>query len=392
MNGKPLIFLDSAATTQKPRCVLDAMYHFLAEDYAPIHRSVYDMASHASTAYEEVRHKVAKFIGVKDTREIIYTKGTTEGINLIVSSYGSFLQKGDEVILTEMEHHASIVPWKRLADEKGLILRIVPVLDNGILDMGTFQSMLNEKTKVVNVSHVSNVLGTINNISKISEMAHQVGAIVIVDGAQAAPHIPIQIEALGCDFYVFSGHKMYGPTGVGILWGRYELLEKMPPFMCGGDMIDQVSFEKITYQPPPLRFEAGTPAIAEVIGLGATIDYLMSFDRLELIEREERLINSAISKLKNISGVKILGEGNPRTGVISFTIDGHHPLDIATILGLKGIAVRSGHMCAQPLIKRFNLEGVIRISIALYTTPADIAVFADALAEANMLLKPELSY
>lgn len=392
MNGKPLIYLDSAATTQKPREVLDAMYSFYTEDYAPVHRSVYDMASHASTSYESVRKKVARFIGATNPSEIVYTKGTTEGLNLIASSYGKLLNRGDEIIITEMEHHANIVPWKRLAEEKGLRLIVAPVLDSGVLDMGALHELITENTKLVCVAHVSNVLGTINNIAKISEMAHAVGAKVVVDGAQAVAHLPVNVEMLGCDFYTFSGHKMYGPTGIGILWGRYELLEEMPPFLGGGDMVDQVSFETISYQLPPLRFEAGTPAIAEVIGLGAAIDYLRSFDRMEILEKEEKLITTMLTKLKNMAGVRILGSGNPRTSVISFTIDGHHPLDIATILGLKGIAARSGHMCAQPLIRRFNLEGVVRISTAIYTSYGDIATFLETLSEATMLLKPELSY
>ncbi len=392
MNGKPLIYLDSAATTQKPKQVLDAMYGFMANDYAPVHRSVYELASHSSTAYEEVRQKVAQFIGASNHREIVYTKGTTEGLNLIAQSYGSFLEPGDEVLITEMEHHANILVWKQLVSSKGIVLKVVPVLDSGILDMEAFDALLSKKTKIVAVAHVSNVLGTINPIQEITKKAHEFGAVVVVDGAQAAPHLPIYVEELGCDFYVFSGHKMYGPTGIGVLWGRYELLEKMPPFLYGGDMIDYVSFDKVTYQEAPLKFEAGTPPIVEVIGLGAAIDYLQGFDRLEVYEKEQKLLATAQTKLKKMNGIRILGDGNPRASVISFTVDGHHALDVATILGLKGIAARSGHMCAQPLVRRFQEESIVRVSLGIYNTFHDISAFIEALSEASVLLRPELSY
>lgn len=370
-----MIYLDSAATTLTPQVVIDRMTRYYEQERSTIHRGVYRRAQANAEAYQQTRVRVAQFLGCED-REVVFTKGTTEAINLVAASYGrEHLSEGDEIIISEMEHHANIVPWVRLAEEKGCVLKVIPVLDSGELDLEVYASLLSSNTKLVCVVHVSNVLGTINPVKKITDMAHAVGAVVLIDGAQAVAHVPL--EAIGCDFYAFSGHKIYGPTGIGVLYGRYDLLEKMPPYQGGGDMIDQVSFEKITYQKPPLRFEAGTPAIAEVLGLGEAIDYY------EQAEKNHELIDYLYDRLSEVASV--LGP-KKRASVVSFSLDGAHPLDIATMLDIKGVAVRSGHMCAQPLLRRFGYESLVRMSIGLYTTKEEIDAAVEALATVRPLV------
>lgn len=370
-----LIYLDTAATAHKPRCVIDALVKFYSEDYATVHRAIYKQAMRASEEYHETRATAARFLNANPD-EIVFTRGTTDALNLVAQSYGkTVLKPGDEILISEMEHHSNFVPWQMLAKETGAILRFIPVNGQGVLE---WEGLLTSKTKIVAIAHVSNVTGTINPIAEIGKAAHAVGAKLVVDGAQAAPHMKIDVVALGCDFYAFSGHKCYGPTGVGVLFGKRELLEEMPPLQGGGDMIARVEKECTTYQAPPLRFEAGTPIIGSVIALKTA---------LEFVQKNIKpcpLLRIATKKLLEIPGLKIIGTAPQKGPIITFCIEGVHPLDLATLLDLKNIAIRSGHLCAQPLLRRFGLEAAARISFGLYNTEEEIDLFASAVAEIAM--------
>ncbi len=387
MCGKPFVYLDTAATAQKPQVVIDSMSKFYSEGYATVHRGVYEHAIIATEKYSEVRSQVQKFINAKFEDEIVFTRGTTESINIIAMCYArEFVKGGDEILITEMEHHSNIVPWQLICDELGANLVIAPMSDSGELLMDEFEKKLSPRTKIVSVCHISNLLGTINPIKEIARLAHNIGAIVVVDGAQSAPHLKIDVQDLGADFFAFSGHKVYGPTGIGILYGKKELLEKMRPYHGGGDMIQEVTFAKTTYQPAPLKFEAGTPPIVEVIGLGAALDYLVSLDRSAMLIHEHKLLEIATEKLKIFPEITILGNAKEKSSLITFAVNGMHSLDLGVLIGLKGIAIRTGAMCANPALHHFGLQTAARISFGLYNTEEDINLFLKALEETKALL------
>jgi len=386
VRGKRLIYLDSAATSQKPQCVIDAEREFYERYNANVHRGAYLIAEEATAAYEAAREKVAKFINAPSKDCIVFTRGTTEAINLVAYSWGwANLKEGDEILLTEMEHHSNIVPWQLIAERTGAKIKVVPITDDGLLDMEAFDRLLTERVKIVAVTHVSNVLGTINPVQEICRKAHEVGAVVLVDGAQAAPHLPVDVQAIDCDFYALSGHKMCGPTGSGALYGRKELLEAMPPFLGGGEMIRTVTFERTTFNDVPYKFEAGTPAIAQAIGLGAAVDYLTKIGVERIRAHEVELVAYALERLREIKGITIYGVAPPeqRGGVIAFNIGDIHPHDLATFLDAHGICIRAGHHCAQPLMRRFNVAATARASFYLYNTPGEIDALADALHKAH---------
>lgn len=380
MHGNPLIYFDSAATAQKPKAVIDSIRKFYESQYGTVHRAVYELAQTSTHHYQTVREKIRKFINAKKTEEIIYTRGTTESINMVAYAFGkAFIQKGDEVIISEMEHHSNIVPWQMMCEDRGALLKVIPVNDRGELQLDVYKNILSKKTKLVAIGHISNALGTLNPIKEIVSLAHQLNARVLIDGAQAAPHQPVDVQELDADFYVFSGHKILGPTGIGILYGKEFLLNEMPPYQGGGDMISQVTFEKTLYNKLPLKFEAGTPMIAEVFGLGAAIDYLMSIGMDNIYNREQELLSYASKRLKEIKNLRIIGDTPHKGAIISLTVDGVHPFDIGTLLDLHGIAVRTGHHCAQPLMRRLNISGTLRLSLGLYNTENEIDLFIHAL-------------
>jgi cysteine desulfurase/selenocysteine lyase len=388
MHGKPLIYFDSAATAQKPQVVIDAITDFYQNQYGTVHRAVYELAIHSSQAYQHTRHKVKDFIGAAKVEEIIFTRGTTESINMVAYSFGkAFIQPGDEILITTMEHHSNIVPWQILCEDRGAILKVAPIDQNGILDMSAFAQLLGPKTRLVAVTHISNSLGTINPIKEIAQMAHKSGAKILVDGAQSAPHMPIDVQDLDVDFFVFSGHKIFGPTGIGILYGKEDLLQQMPPYQGGGDMIDKVTFEKTTYNVLPLKFEAGTPMIAEVIGLGAALDYVSQVGLDVIFKKEQELLDYATEQMQQIEGLRIIGQAPHKGAVISFVVEGVHALDLGTLLDLKGIAVRTGHHCNQPLMHHFGVSATARASFTFYNTKAEIDQFIIALREVIALLK-----
>ena len=371
--GKPLVYLDNAATSQKPQAVIDALSRFYSKDNANVHRGVHYLAERATEEYEGARAKVRRFLNAKRASEIIFVRGTTEAINLVAQTYGkTHVGAGDEVLITAMEHHSNIVPWQMLCEDKGARLRVAPINDAGELLMEEFEKLIGPKTRLVAVTHVSNVLGTINPIRRIVEMAHARGARVLVDGAQAAPHLRIDVQALGCDFYALSGHKMYGPTGIGVLYGRSELLDEMPPYQGGGDMILSVSFEKTVYNKPPNKFEAGTPNMAGAVGLGAAIDFLTWLEHDVLAAHEHDVLSYGTSALSEVRGLRLIGTAHAKASVLSFMLDDIHPHDIATILDREGIAIRAGHHCAQPLMKRLGVAATTRASLACYNTRQDI--------------------
>jgi cysteine desulfurase/selenocysteine lyase len=373
VNGKPLVYLDNAATSQKPQIVIDAMMKYYEEENSNIHRGVHSLSERATAAYEGVRGKVQRFINAAHPREIIFVRGTTEAVNLVASSYGRrAVGSGDEVIITWMEHHSNIVPWQMLCEEKGARLRVVPIDDRGVLDLEAFRTMLSPRTKIVGVTHVSNALGTINPVREITAMAHAHGVPVLVDGAQAVPHMKVDVRELDCDFYAFSAHKMFGPTGVGVLYGKTHLLEAMPPYQGGGDMIASVTFEKTLYNEIPHKFEAGTPNIGGGIGLGAAIDYLLQIGVGAIESFEQELLAYATEKVSALPGVRIIGTAPRKAGVLSFVMDAAHPHDIGTILDLEGIAIRTGHHCAQPVMQRFGVPATARASFAFYNTKEEI--------------------
>ena len=381
--GHRFVYLDSAATTQKPKCVVEAMHNFYISQNATVHRAIYDIAAEATDKYHHVRAKVQSFINARSDEEIIFTSGATEALNLLAFSYAeTFLQPGDEILISQAEHHANIVPWIRVCEKKQTKLIIAPLTQEGSLDQQAFEKLLTPKVKIVSIAHTTNTTGAVYPVKAIAKMAHQVGAIVIVDGAQAVAHQTIDVQDLDCDFFVFSGHKMYGPTGVGVLYGKYELLEKMPPFKTGGDMITSVRFDQVLYQKPPLRFEAGTPMIAQVIGLGAALDYLQALDLKKIQLHEKQITDYALSCLEKIPSIKILGPKCPRGSLITFYVEKMHSLDLGTFLSVKGVCVRTGFMCAEPYFRENHIPSGIRISFGVYTTFEDIDVFIEKLQEA----------
>ena len=373
IDGKPLIYLDNAASSQMPQQVIDRLVQYQTTQHANINRAVHYLSEVATMEYHKARCKLQQFINAREDREIIFTSGTTDSINLVMHGYGrKFIKAGDEIILTTLEHHSNIVPWQMLANEKGAKIRVVPINDKGELEVDEYEKLFNERTKFVGLIHVSNALGTINPIKRMIDFAHQHGVPVLIDGAQAAPHIIVDVQALDCDFYAFSAHKLCGPTGVGILYGKAALLEAMQPFKGGGDMIASVSFEKTTYNTIPHKFEAGTPPIAAAIGFGAAIDYLMAIGIKSIAAYELALLDYATECLNEIPGVRIIGTAAEKTAVISFTIDGIHPHDIGTILNQDGIAVRTGHHCAQPVMQRFKVPATSRASFAFYNRKTEV--------------------
>jgi cysteine desulfurase/selenocysteine lyase len=372
-NGHPLVYLDNGATTQKPNCVIDAMTEFYRHDYGTVRRGVYALSARATQRFEDVREQVARFLNAQSANEIVFTRGTTEAINLVAWGYGrAFVQAGDEIIISALEHHANIVPWQQVCLEKGATLKVIPVNDDGVLDMDAYVSLLSDRTKLVAVGHVSNSLGTINPIQYIIAKAHERGVPVLVDGAQGAPHCAVDVQAWDADFYVFSGHKIYGPSGIGVLYGKMSLLSKMVPYQTGGDMIQSVSFEKTTFAPPPRRFEAGTPPIVEVIGLGEALRYVSEIGMDAIGRYEHALLVESTEKLSAIPQVRIIGTAPEKAAVVSFVIDGVHPHDIGTLLDEEGIAVRAGHHCAQPVMERYGVPATARASFSFYNTPAEI--------------------
>jgi cysteine desulfurase/selenocysteine lyase len=380
VNGKPLIYLDNAASSQVPTMVIERGAQYIQQEHSNIHRGVHYLSMRATTAYEGAREKVKRFINARDTKECIFVRGATEGVNLVMHGYGrKFIGADDEIIISAMEHHANIVPWQMLCEEKGAKLRVIPINDAGELLMDEYDALLNEKTKLVAVTHVSNALGTINPVKEIIDRAHKYGVPVLIDGAQMAPHGRVDVQDLDCDFYAFSGHKMFAPTGSGVVYGKQRLLEQMNPFQGGGDMIKTVTFEKTTYADLPNKFEAGTPAIASQIGLGAAIDYLNIIGREKAAVYEHELLGYATQGLSAIEGVRIIGTAKEKLSVLSFTIENVHPHDIGTILDQQGIAIRAGHHCAQPVMQRFKVPATARASFAFYNTKAEVDVLVEAI-------------
>jgi len=386
MRGKPLVFLDSAASAQKPHQVIDAMSRHYETSYANIHRGVYQLSQVSTEAYEGVREKVARFLGAADSREIVFTRNATEGVNLVAQSWGrNQLAPGDEILITEMEHHANIVPWQMLCEQTGATLRVCPFDDAGVLDVAAFESLLSERTRIAAFTHVSNALGTINPVKQLTALAQARGAIVLIDGAQAVPHLAVDVSDIGCDFYVMTAHKLFGPSGVGVLYGKLAQLEAMPPYQGGGDMIESVTFEKTTYAPVPHKFEAGTPAIADVIGLGAAIDYVEALGLDAIAAHEHTLLEYATKQLEAIPGLRIIGTAPDKAAVISFVLDFAHPHDVGTILDQQGIAVRTGHHCAQPVMDRYRVAATARASFSLYNHEADADALVTAIAAVREL-------
>lgn len=385
--GKNLIYFDNGATSQKPQLVLDAINKFYSKENANIHRGVHFMSQKATTEYEESRKRIQRYINARKSEEIIFTKGTTDGINLVASSFGELLKTGDEIIISAMEHHSNIVPWQMLCMRKGLSLRVAPINEKGELLLETFKQMLSKKTKLVAITQISNTLGTVNPIKDIVSAAHAVGAKVLVDGAQSIQHMKIDVKEMNCDFYVFSSHKVFGPTGIGVLFGKEELLDAMPPYQGGGDMISRVTFERTTYNELPFKFEAGTPHIAGGICLGKAFEFLESIDLKAAEEHERSLAKYAEDILDTFEGLKIIGEAKNKTSVVSFSVKGIHPFDIGTLLDKQGIAVRTGHHCTQPLMDFFKIPGTVRASFAFYNTKQEIDTFVEALEKSLNMLK-----
>ncbi len=380
VHGKPLVYFDNGATSQKPQAVIDALHRYYTEENSNIHRGVHFLSERATAAYEAAREKLRRFVNARRAEEIIFVRGTTEAINLAAQSYGrTFLKTGDEIIISAMEHHSNIVPWQILCEQTGARLRVIPINHDGELVVDEYHRLFNDKTKFVSVTHVSNALGTIVPVKGLVKLAHERGVPVMLDGAQAVPHLKVDVQELGCDFYAFSGHKMFGPTGIGVLYGRAELLEKMPPYQGGGDMISLVTFEKTHYNVLPYKFEAGTPHIAGGIGLGAAVDYMESLDWQQVAVHEQDLLSYATDALSRIAGLKIIGTAQEKAGVISFVFDHVHAHDVGTILDQEGVAVRSGHHCAMPVMQRFGVPATTRASFALYNTREEIDALVNAL-------------
>ncbi len=380
VHGKALVYLDNAATAQKPQAVIDALAGYYATDNANVHRGVHRLSERATEAYEGARARIQRFLNAAHTREIIFVRGATEGINLVAQTYGRrVVGPGDEIVITALEHHSNIVPWQMLCEEKGAVLRVVPIDDAGEVDVAAYERLLDERTRLVAIAHVSNALGTIVPVKPMIDVAHRRGIPVLVDGAQAAPHLRVDVQALDCDFYTFSGHKTYGPTGIGVLYGKTALLEEMPPFQGGGDMIKSVSFEKTVYNDLPYKFEAGTPHIAGAIGLGVALEYLEGLELDHVAVYEHELLAHGTERLARIPGLLLIGTAREKAGVLSFVLDGIHPHDVGTILDREGIAVRTGHHCAMPVMTRFEIAATTRASLAFYNTHEEIDALADAL-------------
>jgi cysteine desulfurase/selenocysteine lyase len=380
IQGKPLIYFDNAATTQKPKSVIDALSNYYLKINSNVHRGAHTLAERATEAFEQTRKAAQLFINSPSEEQVIFTRGTTESINLVAQSYGrTFLKEGDEIIISSLEHHSNIVPWQIVASQTGAKIKVIPIFDNGELDMEAYQNLLSEKTKIVAVVHVSNALGTINPVKEIIQKAHEVGAKVIVDGAQACPHLEIDVQDLDVDFYAMSGHKVYAPTGIGLLYGKRELLEAMPPYMGGGEMIKDVSYEISTYNVLPYKFEAGTPNIADTVALRLAFEFVNNLTKSEIIAHEQMLLDYGTQKLSSINGLHIIGTAKEKASVISFVVDDVHHYDMGLMLDANGIAIRTGHHCTQPLMKRLNLEGTARASFALYNTKEEIDIFAETL-------------
>jgi cysteine desulfurase/selenocysteine lyase len=382
VKGKPLVYLDNAATTQKPRAVLDALQRYYTSINSNVHRGVHTLSERATAEYEAARERVRAFLNAEKVEEIIFVRGTTEGINLVASSFGRrFIHQGDEVLISGMEHHSNIVPWQILCEERGASLRVIPITDDGEIDMEAYRRLLHENTKIVSLTHVSNALGTVNPVREMIALAHERGIPVCIDGAQAVPHLRVDMRQLDCDFYVFSSHKMYGPTGIGVVYGKAKWLEQMPPYQGGGDMIKAVTFEKTTYNDLPYKFEAGTPNIADTIGLGAAIDYLLTLDAKAVEEHESELLAYATQALLGLGGITVIGTARQKVGVISFVVDGVHAHDVGTILDTEGVAIRTGHHCAMPVMDRFGVPATVRASFGLYNTREEIDVLVRGLRQ-----------
>ncbi|PIQ97262.1 MAG: cysteine desulfurase CsdA [Nitrospinae bacterium CG11_big_fil_rev_8_21_14_0_20_56_8] len=380
INGKPVVYLDNAATTQKPRRVSERVFRFDTEEYGTVRRGAYRLCERSTQLYEEARKKVAAFMGTPDSSEIIFTSGTTQSINLVAYSFGKrFIQPGDEVIISNIEHHANTVPWQVVCEDRKAVLKVIPVNDRGELILEEYDKLLSGKTRIVAVNHVSNALGTVNPVKEIVRKARAAGARVLIDGAQSTPHIKLDVKDLDCDFYTFSGHKMYGPSGIGGLYARKEMLEAMPPYVTGGDMIRQVTLEKTTYAPPPMKFEAGTPPISQVIGLGEAIDYLNEIGMDKIAEYEHSLLEYGTQLLENIEGLRIIGTAREKASILSFHLDAVHPHDVVTLLDQEGIAIRGGHHCAQPTMIRFNVPATARASVSFYNKYEELDLLADSI-------------
>jgi len=382
VHGKPLIYLDNAATTQKPKAVLKALQDYYEKDNSNIHRGAHALADRATRDYEETREKVREFIGAREAAEIIFTKGTTESINLVAQTFGrKFIGKGDEILISTMEHHSNIVPWQMVCEEKGAVLKVIPITESGEIIFEEFEKLLTPNTKLVSIVHASNALGTINPVKKIIDAAHILGAKVLLDGAQSTSHLDIDVLDLNCDFLAFSAHKLYGPTGLGVLYGKREVLEEMPPFLGGGEMIKEVTFEKTTYNEIPFKFEAGTPNIADVIAFKSALDFIQGLTKTKIRAHEDGLLAHANEIMKEIKGFIPVGTATEKVSVLSFNINGMHPFDVGQMLDAKGIAVRTGHHCTQPLMKRFGIEGTVRASFAVYNTKSEIEKLAEGVAQ-----------
>ena len=380
VNGHPLVYLDNAATTQKPQAVLDAINHYYRADNANVHRAAHALSDRATRAFEDARETVARFINAPRSHEVIWTRGTTEAINLVAQSWGmSELRAGDEIVLSTLEHHANIVPWQLVAQRTGAVIRVIPLDERGDLDIAAYLALLGPRTRLVSVAHVSNALGTVNPVKEMVAAAKAVGALSLIDGAQAVAHLVVDVQAIGCDFYAFSGHKLYGPTGIGVLWGRTELLERMPPWQAGGEMIDKVSFSGTTFNTLPFKFEAGTPHIAGAIGLAAAIGFVMEQDRDSLASHEAALTDYLIAGLQQVPGLRLVGEPGQRAGAVSFLLEDIHPQDAATLLDMQGIALRVGHHCAMPLMESLGVGGTMRASLACYNNRDDVDALLAAL-------------
>ena len=382
VHGKPLVFLDSGASAQKPRAVIDAISQCYEAEYANIHRGVYELSAKATQAYEGARARVQRFVNARSASEIVFTKGATEAINLVATSWGgAFLGEGDEVVLSVLEHHANIVPWQLLRERTGIVLKVVPTDERGDFPLDTYEALVGPRTKLVALTHVSNALGTVTPADEIVHIAHDRGALVLLDGAQGIVHCPVDVQAMDVDFYCFSGHKLYGPSGIGVLYGKESLLAAMPPYQGGGDMIERVTFERTTFAPPPARFEAGTPPIAGTVGLHAAIDYVASFDPAAVAAHEHDLLTYATERLAALNSVRLYGTAPGKAAIVSFTMDDVHAHDVGTILDRAGVAVRVGHHCAQPLMDHFGIAGTVRASFGLYNSRADIDRLIDGLDE-----------
>jgi cysteine desulfurase / selenocysteine lyase len=385
-NNPGLVFLDTAASAQKPRAVIDGVADFYRHDYANVHRGVYRLSARSTELYEEAREKVRGFINAADSREIVFVRGATEAINLVANTFGpAFLKEGDEVVISELEHHSNIVPWQMLRDRVGIKLVIAPIEPTGGLDMTKFETLLGPRTKLIAITHIANAIGSLLPVETIVRLAHEKGAKVLIDGCQAVPRMPVDVQALGCDFYAFSGHKMYGPSGIGILYGRLDLLDAMPPWQGGGDMILNVTFAKTTYNETPHKFEAGTPDISGAIGLGMAVDYIEGIGRQHIFDHEEALTGYGVDVLSQMPGVRLVGAGQRRFGVLSFEAEGIHPHDLATILDQHKVAVRAGHHCAQPLMDKLGLAATTRASLGIYNDESDIDALAEAIRAAQAI-------